>query len=247
MEYNRAAMLLKFIEQSTTLATEVYKRLFINHCVFCLEPNKETICLDCLQALPLLTTQCPCCAEPNVHGQLCGHCLKHPPAFDVVFCPYILMEPISIVITQFKRHAAQKNIHLLIHSLSTLLDDHHFDYIIPLPYHWHRLIRRGHNPVRTICKQLARETNFPLMDGLKRIRSQHSQKGLNRRQRLSNLSRAFVVRPHLSQSIFAGKNLLLVDDVLTTGATCNSAALTLKKAGAKSVCVACLARTPPHI
>jgi ComF family protein len=157
------------------------------------------------------------------------------------------MEPISIVITQFKRHAAQKNIHLLIHSLSNLLDEHHFDYIIPLPYHWHRLIHRGHNPVRTICKQLARETNFPLMDGLKRIRSQHSQKGLNRRQRLSNLSCAFVVHPHLNQSIFVGKNLLLVDDVLTTGATCNSAALTLKTAGAKSVCVACLARTPPHI
>ncbi|MFY0641019.1 MAG: ComF family protein [Bermanella sp.] len=112
-----------------------------------------------------------------------------------------------------------------------------------MPYHWQKLIWRGHNPTGLLANRLSQSLDIPLWHGLTRTKATQSQQGLDKGQRQSNMRRAFSVRNSLAQQI-KGKNILLVDDVLTTGATCHAAALVLKKHGAKSVTLACLARTP---
>jgi len=188
--------------------------------------------------------QCPRCAEPNHHGEVCGYCIKSRPAFDQVLCPYVYSGQISQLLHAYKQKPKSKGGGALLAGLLNILNDFEFDLVVPIPYHWRRLMQRGHNPVRELSHAVAQATNTPLLDGLVRETSQHSQQGLDRQQRLRNLHGAFVIHPKLDPALLSGKHVLLVDDVVTTGATCNSASQTLKQAGATSITIACLARTP---
>lgn len=227
-------------------AQRAFKDIFKNQCIFCLDHSNNVVCQLCTEALPKLSTQCPRCAEPNHHGEVCGHCIKQPPAFDKVICPFVYSGPVQSLVANFKNAARSKGSDLLTDTLNTTITEYDFDLVIPIPYHWKRLLQRGHNPVRELAITISREQGTPMKDAL--VRTQHSsnQKQLNRQQRLSNLHGAFTLHSKKAKALVANKNILLIDDVLTTGATCNSAALTLKQAGAKSITVACLARTPAH-
>ena len=215
-----------------------------NHCIYCLTPQPETICQACFVSLPTLLTRCPKCAEPNHHGEICGHCISHPPSFDQVICPFTYSGPIIGLIKQFKKNTFAIGSNHIIAALVDHLQDHQFDMIVPVPYHWRRLIQREFNPVRELAIKVSKQIHTPYFDGLIRTKFQISQTHLNRKQRLSNLQGAFAISPKNIKADFKDKNILLLDDVITTGATCHSAALTLKRAGAKSISVACLARTP---
>ncbi|MFT7109684.1 MAG: ComF family protein [Psychrobacter glaciei] len=220
------------------------KSTFNNHCMFCLEPSSHTICHLCLDCLTKLNTQCPRCAEPNHHGEVCGQCLKLPPCFDQVVCPFIYSGAIKKLIITFKAKPNAIGSHHLVKSLSEQLAEYSYDGIVPIPYHWKNLLARGHNPVRELTRLLSKDLNIKLIDGLIRDKYKPNQKSLKRKQRFRNLQGVFSVNIRVIEKAVRNKNILLVDDVLTTGATCNSAALSLKQAGAKSVTVACLARTP---
>ncbi len=117
---------------------ERYTRGFYNNCIFCLDPSKQSICPDCINALPELGVHCPKCAEPNRHGEVCGHCLSRPPAFDFVICPYRYAGPIKRLIAKFKHKPSLVGSDVLYQILAKQLTDHQFDYIIPTPYHWQR-------------------------------------------------------------------------------------------------------------
>ena len=215
-----------------------------NHCIYCLSPSSKSICQICLAALPTLKIQCPRCAEPNHHGEICGHCISRPPSFDQVICPYVYSGPVVGLINKLKNQTFALGSDHITDTLIEQLKDHHFDLIIPVPYHWRRLIQREYNPVRELAIKVGKKINTPWLDGLIRSEFQPSQKNLNRKQRLSNLKGAFALASLTTSTHIKGKNILLIDDVVTTGATCHSAAQILKRAGAKSISVACLARTP---
>ncbi len=129
--------------------------------------------------------------------------------------------------------------------LSHQLKASQFDYVVPVPYHWRKLLRRGHNPVRNLSRKIAKQLSTPLLDAVKRVEKGLDQKGLDRRSRLKNLKKAFALNQDKIKTL-KGKNILLIDDVLTTGATCHAISLLLKRSGAKSVMVGCLARTAPR-
>jgi ComF family protein len=190
-----------------------------------------------------LGTHCPQCAEPNQHGHICGECLKHPQAFDQVICPFLFQGPVAGLIQKLKRSSKVLGLECLENTLSEQLLTYEFNAVLSVPYHWRKLIWRGHNPTGLLAKHLSQSLDTPLLQGLTRTKATQSQQGLDKGQRQSNMRRAFSVTNSLAQQI-KGKNILLVDDVLTTGATCHAAALVLKKHGAKSVTLACLARTP---
>ena len=117
--------------------------------------------------------------------------------------------------------------------------DERFDLVLAMPMHWLKRWHRGFNQAELLAKPIARRLNVPLAGNLKRKRLGKAQAGLDFAERMSNLKDAFRVRrPHQ----IAGKRILLVDDVLTTGATLRSAATVLKDAGARRVCVLALAR-----
>ena len=114
--------------------------------------------------------------------------------------------------------------------------------VAPVPMHWVRRLGRGWNHSSGLARRVARRLKLPMDDELVRTRNTPPQVGLPASQRAGNVRGAFAVpRP----KEVAGANVLLVDDVMTTGATANEAARTLRRAGAERVIVAVVARAEP--
>lgn len=117
-----------------------------------------------------------------------------------------------------------------------------FDYLIAMPLHPTRLREREYNQSDILCKELTKMLGIKsLSDSLKRIRNTASQSALNEERRIKNIAGAFCVE---NPEELNNKNLLLIDDLLTTGATCSEAANILRKSGANQVFVLTLATTP---
>ncbi len=123
------------------------------------------------------------------------------------------------------------------------------DAFIPVPLHYTRLVRRRYNQAVLMATELSRDTNIPtLTQALKRTRATPSQGHLSLKERHKNVSKAFAV-PDKYKAQIKGKNLVLVDDVFTTGATVEECAKVLRKAGAIRVDVLTLTRVckPGHM
>jgi ComF family protein len=114
------------------------------------------------------------------------------------------------------------------------------DAVVPVPLHWSRRMIRGYNQASALAHGLGGRLGLPRRyHWLWRVRSTRSQKSLSVTERMENVRNAFTVRRGLRLN---GKHILLVDDVLTTGATLNESARALLRAGASKVSVAVLAR-----
>lgn len=117
--------------------------------------------------------------------------------------------------------------------------EEHFDYLVPVPLHWRRLWLRGFNQSELLAQVLGKRRGIPVLRALRRWRAGRPQAELSDAERRHNVQGAFEVRRREEVS---GRSLLLVDDVLTTGATSRACALALRQAGARRVCVAAVAR-----
>lgn len=117
--------------------------------------------------------------------------------------------------------------------------DARFDLLVPMPLHWRRRWRRGFNQSELLARALSQRTGIPVVNAVRRRKSTPAQAGLTGAQRRVNVTGAFAVK---KREFVEGRNVLLVDDVLTTGATANACAAALKRAGAGRVTVLTLAR-----
>jgi ComF family protein len=115
------------------------------------------------------------------------------------------------------------------------------DLIVPVPMHWRRRLTRGANSPEILAQCLGRRLKVPVARLLVRRRHTRPQKDLLPRERFQNVRGAFRLR-RFARSLPEGSHVLLVDDILTTGATCSEAAGVLKRAGAAAVAVAVVAR-----
>ena len=115
------------------------------------------------------------------------------------------------------------------------------DVVVPVPLHWLRRWSRGYDQARLIADAVADSLDAPVLPALKRVRWTAVQSTLDEADRQRNLNRAFDLR---RRADVEGVDVLLVDDVLTTGATLDAAAAPLKKAGARKVHALTVARTP---
>jgi ComF family protein len=121
-----------------------------------------------------------------------------------------------------------------------LIDD--ADTLVPVPLHWRRLWARRFNQSAALAKAIGEAESLPVLyDALRRVRATPQQVGLNKSQRANNVQGAFRVAPGGKAEI-AGKRLVLIDDVLTSGATADACARVLLRAGAASVDVVVFAR-----
>ena len=114
-----------------------------------------------------------------------------------------------------------------------------FDLIAPLPLHWFKRWQRGFNQSELLAREVSRRTGIPVRRVIRRVRNTTAQAGLTNAKRRDNVARAFRAKPRQSLD---GLRVLLIDDVMTTGATAGACAAALKKAGARHVTLLTLAR-----
>jgi len=192
---------------------------------------------------------CQVCALPlPTAGLTCGQCLKQPPAFEQVIAPWTYRFPLDSLITRFK-HQSQWPLGRLLGELLAQALRERFDnglprpdLLLPVPMAARRLRQRGYNQAAMLANWLAQSLEIRTDEHcLRRIQDTLAQQGLDARARRRNLLQAFALAPGAEVE---GLHLAVVDDVLTTGATAESLARLLIKAGARRVDVYCLARTP---
>jgi len=116
-----------------------------------------------------------------------------------------------------------------------------FDVLIPVPAHWYRTMRRGFNQAELIAQQLSKHSGKPILLAVKRVKSTRFQSSLEATQRQENVSGVFTMSGTYKQ-LLEGKHLLIVDDLLTTGATIQEIAKELYKAKPASITVVVAAR-----
>lgn len=220
-------------------------------CLLCHAPCSESadpyLCTRCLEGcLPLSSPACPSCALPfaTIGGSdhLCGECLLHPPAFVWTVAAGLYEEALRHAVHRFKfdgRVALDRPLALLLEcAWSQRAPDWLPDLVVPVPLHPQRLRQRSYNQSLLLARELVRSRKLPVDSRLLcRVRPTVAQAGLTAHERHSNLHGAFGVTRHLS-----GERILLVDDVMTTGATARSCAMALRAAGSGEVAVAVLAR-----
>ena len=119
-----------------------------------------------------------------------------------------------------------------------------FDAIVPMPLHWRRRWQRGFNQSHLLASELGRTCGLPVVAAVRRVHGTAPQAGLTSARRRANVAHAFAVAPGDS---IRGLRLLVVDDVMTTGATARACARTLRQAGAAYVAVLTLARADRRI
>ena len=210
-------------------------------------------CRACLQALvPLAPPLCACCGTTVGGGgdgaePLCANCREQPPAFDRARAAFAYQGSLRAVVHCLKyrgKTQLARPLGGLMHSVyRDAWPSSSVDLILPVPLHRRRLRERGFNQALLLVRrwpQVAGVPPVPLDSGvLRRTRATAPQAGLDRRDRRANIAGAFAVR---RPERVAGRRLLLVDDVITTGATVGECARVLKQSGASRVEVLALAR-----
>jgi ComF family protein len=114
--------------------------------------------------------------------------------------------------------------------------DQRFDAVVPMPLHWWRRWRRGFNQSELLAREISRRCGIPVKGAVRRVKATATQAGLSNSRRRANVSGAFLAKD------LRGLRVLLIDDVMTTGATASACAMAIKRAGAKSVALLTLAR-----
>jgi ComF family protein len=118
-----------------------------------------------------------------------------------------------------------------------------FDVIVPMPLHWRKRWQRGFNQAELLAREIGRRTHTPVRSVLRRVRYTESQAGMTSAKRRENVSGAFQAsRGATNRKALDGRSVLLIDDVMTTGATAASCARALKRGGARQVTLLTLAR-----
>ncbi|OYU94979.1 MAG: phosphoribosyl transferase [Burkholderiales bacterium PBB5] len=219
-----------------------------HRCRVCLAWGRQSLCGDCLQRFAPERQRCPRCALPTPQGQPCGSCLHAPPPFAAAVAAVDYGFPWDRLLADFKFNGqpelAAPLAALMVRALIQAAPSP-VQAVVPVPLSGTRLAERGYNQAWELARRLVPAQGAPAWpQGLQRLRDTPHQVGLGRAQRLRNLRDAFWVPPE-AQAGLTGRHVALVDDVLTTGVTAAAATQTLLAAGAASVQVWVLARTPP--
>jgi ComF family protein len=224
-------------------------------CQVCARWPAQAVCHACSQRFAAQRPRCHTCAQVLLSpGPCCGACLTRPGALRQCVAAVDYAFPWDGLLARFKFQGesgwAQVLAGLMLEAPGALPLLAGADWIVPVPLSAQRLGQRGYNQAWELVKALRRQARArgqPVAGGLAEalVRTRHTpdQHSLPRQERLQNLHGAFASHPAQAARL-AGAQLLLVDDVSTTGATLNSAARSLLQAGARQVSALVFARTP---
>lgn len=213
-------------------------------CLLCTADSAGSpLCPACIADLPRLPSgRCPQCGEAIPVSERCGACLKKPPHFDACHALFPYQFPTDRLIQALKYGHQLALAKWFGQGLAAALSGTAAELIVPLPLHPQRLAERGFNQAMEIARQLEKALALPVdRKTLVRTRITPPQAEQPFKARRANVRGAFECRGDLS-----GKRILLIDDVLTTGATADECARVLKGHGAARVEVAVVARAFRH-
>ncbi|WP_296340593.1 ComF family protein [Reyranella sp.] len=211
------------------------------------------LCASCWQSFNFMSApHCACCGTPFAEdlgpGALCAGCMARRPRYNRARAALIYDDHSRRLILPFK-HGDRTDIARacggwMARAGAELLAS--ADLVAPVPLHWRRLFTRRYNQAALLARIVVRELIPDIKvrlapDLLRRGRWTGSQTGLRARERRRNVREAFDIHPHWRTEV-AGKRILLIDDVLTTGATVEACSRVLERAGADCVDVLTLAR-----
>lgn len=216
-----------------------------SQCLVCRSWPSEPLCEDCVARFAAPVERCRHCALRVLPGiGRCADCSRQPPPLDACFAACAYAWPWPGIIAGFKfggdpgRAGPLATLLLSAPWVEEALED--AELVLPMPLAPARLAERGFNQAHELARRLApRKADAAL---LLRMRETAAQSGLPRRERLRNLRGAFGLDPERSHRV-QGRRVLLVDDVMTSGASLFAAAELLRAAGAARVAAVVLART----
>jgi ComF family protein len=234
------------------------KKLFLHalniilppRCILCKKEIKEHpgVCSDCFKNIKFITEPiCKSCGYPyEIDMELkkdfkCPNCISQKYKFDLARSAIVYNDFSKSLVLPFKHNDRTYFAGVFARWLKTSDKDifKDIDYIIPIPIHKFRLIKRGYNQSSILAKYLSKLVKIPVLyNAVIRTKNTKYQGGMQLRARKENVKAAFKTK---SKEI-KGKNILLIDDVFTTGATVNECAKILKKSGAEKVHVLTLMR-----
>jgi competence protein ComFC len=220
----------------------------------------DWLCTPCLEELTAIEPPyCSVCGEAFAGAMerafKCSNCDGRRMAFDFAISGFKAAGPLRELVHHFKYSGDLTLRGVLAEALIRTLSEPRLApedlsawVLVPVPLHWLREMRRGFNQSWELCRELSARTGIPTAQIIRRKRLTSTQARLNRHERLENLRGVFALRRSFPLSGWRrldirGKKVLLVDDVLTTGATAHECAKVLKReAGAEKVVVITAAR-----
>jgi ComF family protein len=215
------------------------KLFFGGACFVCRGGSRELLCDACRAELPHLAPGlCPRCALPSPAGAVCGRCLTEPPAFDATTAVLAYEFPADALVHALKFRGELSLAPFLGELLRARISKADVDRVIAVPLSAARLKSRGYNQSVEIARHVGRGKLD--LDVCVRQQDAPPQMELPWDDRRRNVRGAFRCRRPLS-----GDSVAVVDDVMTTGATLDEVARTLKRAGARRVVNWVVARTLP--
>ncbi len=232
--------------------TEKVKRivlsvLFPERCACCgrVVPPFTGCCSACRSRLAVMAPPlCPFCGA-NTEDCTCGGRRRH---FDRCAAPFYYEDPVKKGILLFKQYGSEEAASFFAEQMAEVFRREwgglYLDGIVPVPMRKEEVRKRGHNQSRLLAKALAKLLDTPVNEALIKIAATRPQKELTALERSGNVLGAFDIRKKEAESgALRGARLLLVDDVITTGATLDECAKVLKIAGAGQVLALTAARS----
>lgn len=216
-----------------------------SQCTVCHSWPAQPVCESCVAAFAQPVHRCNTCALPVPTGmQQCGDCVLHLPPVDLCLAAVAYTYPWSALVVDFKFHQHAgwaRTLALLMRSapwVEPALD--RADLLIPMPLSHQRLRERGFNQTLALARAL--EPTKVVSDLLLRLHDTPPQSALPRRERMRSVQGVYAVEP-LQAHTLKGRRVVLLDDVMTTGASLFAAAQVLKEAGATHITGLVFART----
>ncbi len=223
--------------------------LFVPTCAACDEctDDAHSLCAPCAASLYELGTACPRCGQPQSgpHAQVCRPCRRRPPPYTATYAGYRYGGELAHALRRLKYHRRRDIARTLAPLLAPVLRRAaaHADIALPIPLHWRRAFARGFNQSALLLVHASRDLSIPIaLDIMRRIRDTRAQSSLPLSERQANVRNAFAIYKRHRAKI-RGQRILLLDDVMTSGATMAAAARAARTAGAHSVIAVALART----
>lgn len=213
-------------------------------CIVCSKEIKEAlVCNDCLNNVQLIKPPlCPVCGRPIDKTKTCSHCCyERNLDYGRAFTLYI--PPVDKMIHHLKYRQKTNLARFFGRGMANILVSDFYlkqaEFLIPVPLFWWKKFCRGYNQADLLAEIIGTETKIEVLNALRRIKNTKTQTKLKQEKRRENVKDAFVVTKDIRN-----KKVILIDDVMTTGATIKECARMLKESGAKEVYSLVSAITP---